>query len=125
MAKKRRSLKGKALPRTLSVSLAGIRAGSALAVDSVVQRVLGRGPDDEDSEFARREARRRRPQQLAARVEPAGALNTRLDHALREPAQRVRGGNLLEPGRYDVFAIGIGPVHLGAALAGELGDHRS
>ena len=58
MAKKHRGLKANSLPRTLSVSLAGIRAGSALAVDSVVQRVMGRGPDDDDSEFARREARR-------------------------------------------------------------------
>ena len=59
MAKKHRGLKSGNLPRSLSVSLAGIRAGSALAVDSVVQRVMGRGgPDDEDSDFARREARR-------------------------------------------------------------------
>jgi predicted unusual protein kinase regulating ubiquinone biosynthesis (AarF/ABC1/UbiB family) len=58
MAKKRRGLQGNPLPRTLAASLAGLRAGSALAVDSVVQRVMGRGPDDEDSEFARREARR-------------------------------------------------------------------
>lgn len=58
MAKKHRGLKSSALPRTLSVSLAGIRAGSALAVDGVVQRVLGRGPEEDDSEFARREARR-------------------------------------------------------------------
>jgi predicted unusual protein kinase regulating ubiquinone biosynthesis (AarF/ABC1/UbiB family) len=59
MAKKsHRGIKGNSLPRTLSVSLAGLRAGSALAVDSVVQRVMGRGPNDEDSEFARREARR-------------------------------------------------------------------
>ena len=57
MAKKQRGLKANTFPRTLSVSLAGIRAGGALAVDSVVQRVMGRGPDDEDSEFARREAR--------------------------------------------------------------------
>jgi predicted unusual protein kinase regulating ubiquinone biosynthesis (AarF/ABC1/UbiB family) len=59
MVKKHRGLKGNSLPRSLSVSLAGIRAGSALAVDSVVQRVMGRGgPDDEDSEFAQREAKR-------------------------------------------------------------------
>lgn len=58
MVKKRRGPRGGSLPRTLSVSLAGLRAGSALAVDSVMQRVMGRGPDDEDSEFARREARR-------------------------------------------------------------------
>ncbi|HEY6132271.1 MAG TPA: AarF/ABC1/UbiB kinase family protein [Halioglobus sp.] len=58
MAKKHRGLKPNTLPRSLSVSLASLRAGSALAVDSVVQRVMGRGPDDEDSDFARREARR-------------------------------------------------------------------
>jgi len=58
MVKKRGGLKGNNLPRSFSVSLAGLRAGSALAVDSVVQRVMGRGPDDEDSEFAQREARR-------------------------------------------------------------------
>ena len=58
MVKKHRGLKTSALPRTLSVSLASIRAGGALAVDGVVQRVMGRGPDDDDSDFARREARR-------------------------------------------------------------------
>ncbi|NQX88024.1 MAG: AarF/ABC1/UbiB kinase family protein [Halioglobus sp.] len=57
MAKKHRGLKGNTLPRALSVSLAGIRAGGALAVDSVVQRVIGQGNVDEDSGFARREAR--------------------------------------------------------------------
>ena len=57
MVKKQRGFKATILPRTLSASFAGIRAGSALAADSVVQRVLGRGPDDADSEFARREAR--------------------------------------------------------------------
>lgn len=56
MSKKRRSLKPKAIPRSLSVSLAGIRAGSALAMDSAVQKVIGR--DGGESEFARREARR-------------------------------------------------------------------
>ncbi len=55
MAKKRSSLKANTIPRTLSVSLAGLRAGSALAVDSAVQRVTGR---DDDSVFAQREARR-------------------------------------------------------------------
>jgi len=58
MVKKHRGMKTNTLPRTLAASLAGLRAGSALAVDSVVQRVMGHGPDDEDSEFARREARR-------------------------------------------------------------------
>jgi predicted unusual protein kinase regulating ubiquinone biosynthesis (AarF/ABC1/UbiB family) len=58
MAKKRRGLSNKAIPRSLSVSLAGIRAGGALAVDSAVSKVIGRKPGDEDSEFARREARR-------------------------------------------------------------------
>lgn len=52
---KKRGLSASSLPRGLSVSLAGLRAGGALAVDSAVQRVTGR---DDDSAFARREARR-------------------------------------------------------------------
>ena len=58
MAKKQRGLKSRAIPRGLSVSLAGLRAGSALAVDSAVQKVMRRKSTDGDSEFARREARR-------------------------------------------------------------------
>lgn len=58
MSKKRRTFKRSAIPRSLSASLAGIRAGSALAVDSAVQKVMGRGSSGDDSEFARREARR-------------------------------------------------------------------
>ena len=58
MVKKQRGLKSKAIPRGITVSLAGIRAGGALAVDSAVQKVMRRSPDDDDSEFARREARR-------------------------------------------------------------------
>ena len=58
MAKKQRGLKSRAIPRGLSVSLAGLRAGSALAVDSAVQKVMRRKSSDGDSEFARREARR-------------------------------------------------------------------
>ncbi|NND67532.1 MAG: AarF/ABC1/UbiB kinase family protein [Halioglobus sp.] len=52
---KKHGLSASSLPRGLSVSLAGLRAGGALAVDSAVQRVTGR---DDDSAFARREARR-------------------------------------------------------------------
>jgi predicted unusual protein kinase regulating ubiquinone biosynthesis (AarF/ABC1/UbiB family) len=48
----------KALGRSLSVSMAGLRAGSALAVDSAVSRVMGRSEEDPQSEFARREAQR-------------------------------------------------------------------
>lgn len=48
----------KALGRSLSVSMAGLRAGGALAVDSAVSRVMGRSEDDPQSEFARREAQR-------------------------------------------------------------------
>lgn len=48
----------RALGRSLSVSMAGLRAGGALAVDSAVQRVMGRGADDTQSEFAQREAQR-------------------------------------------------------------------
>lgn len=58
MSKKSNPLKSGVIPRSLSVSLAGLRAGSALAVDSAVQRVMGRDPMANDSEFARREARR-------------------------------------------------------------------
>ncbi len=58
MARKRRGLKNKAMPRSLAVSLAGLRAGGALAVDSAVQRVTGRPEDAVESRFARREARR-------------------------------------------------------------------
>ena len=58
MAKKQRGLSSKAIPRGLSVSLAGIRAGGALAVDSAMQKVMRRGEDADDSEFAKREARR-------------------------------------------------------------------
>lgn len=58
MAKKRSSLKSRAMPRSLSASLAGIRAGSALAVDGALQKALGRDPMAADSDFARREARR-------------------------------------------------------------------
>ena len=58
MSKKRSSLKRKAIPRSLSVSLAGLRAGGALAVDSAVQKVMRRSDDGDDSEFARKEARR-------------------------------------------------------------------
>ena len=43
-----------ALARSLSVSLAGLRAGSALAVDGALQRLRG---SEEESNFARREAR--------------------------------------------------------------------
>ena len=58
MAKKPRTLKRSAIPRGLSVSLAGIRAGGALAVDSAMQKLRGRGAGGEESEIARREARR-------------------------------------------------------------------
>ncbi|MDX1733293.1 MAG: AarF/ABC1/UbiB kinase family protein [Halioglobus sp.] len=57
MSKKSRGFKGKAVPRSLAASLAGIRAGGALAVDNAVQ-IVTRRPDDADSGFARREARR-------------------------------------------------------------------
>ncbi len=58
MSKKSRGLKDKAVPRSLAASLASIRAGSALAVDTAVQRVTRRPADTGDSAFARREARR-------------------------------------------------------------------
>ena len=58
MSKKPGSLKRRAISRSLSVSLAGLRAGGALAVDGAMQKLKGRKPGDDDSVFARREAQR-------------------------------------------------------------------
>ncbi len=61
MAKKSKGIKRGAVPRGLAATLAGIRAGGALAVDGAVQKVLRRGgrkKQAQNSEFARREARR-------------------------------------------------------------------
>lgn len=59
MRKKKKPLfKTKALGRSLTVSMAGIRAGGALAVDSAMQKVLRREGVEAETEFARREARR-------------------------------------------------------------------
>ena len=58
MAKKPRGLKSGVIPRGLAVSLAGIRAGGALAMDGAMQKLMRRDPDDGDSQFAQREARR-------------------------------------------------------------------
>lgn len=55
MAGKRKS-GSSAFGRGMAVSMAGLRAGGALAVDNAMGRVLGRG--DQESGFARREARR-------------------------------------------------------------------
>lgn len=58
MSKKIKGLKSSAVPRGVAASLAGIRAGSALAVDNAMQIVTRRSADAGDSPFARREARR-------------------------------------------------------------------
>jgi len=58
MTKKPTDLKRRALSRSFSVSLAGLRAGGALAVNSAVQKIKGHQPGGEDSGFARREAQR-------------------------------------------------------------------
>ena len=61
MSKAEKTLKRGAVPRGIAATLAGIRAGGALAVDGAIKQVLSRsGLRDEhgDSEFARREARR-------------------------------------------------------------------
>jgi predicted unusual protein kinase regulating ubiquinone biosynthesis (AarF/ABC1/UbiB family) len=58
MSKKPDSLKRRAISRSFSVSLAGLRAGGALAVDSAMQKLKGSKPGDDDSGFARREAQR-------------------------------------------------------------------
>ncbi len=56
MARKPKGIKGKAIPRSITASLAGIRAGGALAVDGALKSMFGQ--DRPDSEFARKEARR-------------------------------------------------------------------
>lgn len=59
MAKKRKApFPTQALGRSLTVSMAGLRAGGALAVDSAVARLMGRSEEDPQSDFARREAER-------------------------------------------------------------------
>ena len=58
MSKKYKGLQSKAVPRSVAASLAGIRAGGALAVDNAVQIVTRRPAEAGDSTFARREARR-------------------------------------------------------------------
>ena len=59
MSKKRKtSFPTQALGRSLTVSMAGLRASGALAVDSAVSRLMGRSEEDPQSEFARREAER-------------------------------------------------------------------
>ena len=62
MASKSKRWKLPALQRSVTASLAGLRAGSALAADGVVQSIRQRGAGSEQtassSDFARREARR-------------------------------------------------------------------
>jgi len=58
LAKDKKPFPTRALGRSLSVSMAGLRAGGALAVDSAMSRLLGRSDDDPQSQFARREAQR-------------------------------------------------------------------
>ncbi|MFB3077982.1 MAG: AarF/UbiB family protein, partial [Lysobacterales bacterium] len=64
MSKKRSGIKRSALPRQLTASLAGLRAGSALAVDNAWRKMRHGQRDVEEragpksSKFARKEARR-------------------------------------------------------------------
>ena len=58
MAGKPRNIKRSGLGRSLSVSLAGLRAGGAFALDGAFQRLRGDSQPGLDSPFARREARR-------------------------------------------------------------------
>lgn len=57
MVKATKHMKQKALPRTLAASIAGLRAGGALAVDGAWQKIRGRD-DSHSSKFAQAEARR-------------------------------------------------------------------
>ncbi|WP_116367746.1 ABC1 kinase family protein [Parahaliea mediterranea] len=56
--RKRGGLKRGGLSRSLSVSLAGLRAGGAFAIDGALQRLRGGDGPALDSAFARREAQR-------------------------------------------------------------------
>ncbi|MDA8752658.1 AarF/ABC1/UbiB kinase family protein [Halieaceae bacterium] len=56
MTKKRTTMKRGALGRSLAVSVAGLRAGGAFALDGALQRL--RGGEQGDSPFMQREARR-------------------------------------------------------------------
>jgi len=58
MAGKPRNIKRSGLGRSLSVSLAGLRAGGAFALDGAFQRLRGDSQPGLDSPFARREAKR-------------------------------------------------------------------
>ncbi|MEM1112359.1 MAG: AarF/ABC1/UbiB kinase family protein [Pseudomonadota bacterium] len=58
MTSRQRKLNRNSLGRSLSVSLAGIRAGGALAIDGALQRLRGADDVANDSPFAKREARR-------------------------------------------------------------------
>jgi predicted unusual protein kinase regulating ubiquinone biosynthesis (AarF/ABC1/UbiB family) len=61
MARKSPRIKSRALPRQLSASLAGLRAGGALAVDNAWQKIRQRQGDADNpqgSKFARKEAQR-------------------------------------------------------------------
>jgi len=58
MSKKSRSFGFQVIPRSVTASLAGIRAGGALAVDSAVGKVTRRSAHSEESRFAQREAQR-------------------------------------------------------------------
>jgi len=58
MSRKNKGLNSRGISRTLSASLAGARAGGAMAVDKAFTRFSGKPAMGEDSAFARREAAR-------------------------------------------------------------------
>lgn len=58
MAKDFTQIKAKAFARNLSASLAGLRAGGAMAIDQAMHKIAGDQPDAPHSEFAQREAKR-------------------------------------------------------------------
>ena len=54
MTEKKQSIRTQSLARSFTASLAGLRAGGALAIDGVRQKITG---EEADSDFSRREAR--------------------------------------------------------------------
>lgn len=58
MSKKKSPFKTNFLPRSLTASIAGIRAGSVLAIDSALHKTILTGNNNAHSPFAKREAER-------------------------------------------------------------------
>ena len=106
MAKDFSQIKAKAFARNLSASLAGLRAGGAMAIDQAMHKIAGDQPDAPHSEFAQREAKRfvselalehARRVNAAAVANPAGLTAVAL---LSAPERVVSQDELVEQGTF-------------------------